>query len=367
MKRVVVVGAGVIGLFCALRLAQRGAQVIVLEGEREEDLVQCSPTASLAAAGMLAPVSEAVGPPERHRALDQLALQSFDLWRAQSKAALWEDGVRFDGGLFLARDEAQAAAFHRGAEALGRVARPLTAAQWRKRSGFRAEAGPVLLVEDEGVADPLRVISGLAMDARRHGVQVLYGHDVDTATANAVSAFDHGVFEADAVLLAPGVWANDRLIAAAPALKHIGPARGHMVPVKLAHTLGANIHGDGFYLARHGAEDVVLGSTMEFDSFERRVDHDKVSELLGAAERALPGEVHLRHDVNPWVGVRPMSPDWAPLIGESGGLLVAAGHSRNGWLLAPVTAEMICAHVFGEALPPLWAAFTPDRFEVATT
>jgi glycine/D-amino acid oxidase-like deaminating enzyme len=42
-------------------------------------------------------------------------------------------------------------------------------------------------------------------------------------------------------------------------------------------------------------------------------------------------------------------------------VLIAAGHSRNGWLLAPVTAEIICAEIFGWKLSPLWQAFRPER------
>ena len=363
MKRVVVVGAGVIGLFCALRLSQRGAQVVLLEGERE-DMSVFSPTASLASAGMLAPVSEAVGPPpERHKHLDQLALASFDLWRKQSKGAPWEDGVRFDGGLILAGDEAAAASFQQSAQAMGANARPAPRGEWRKRSGFETRAAHALFVEQEGVADPIGVMSGLVMDARRHGVQVLFGHDVDAVEADGVTVFDHGRFEADVVLLAPGPWASDQMARTAPALKHIRPARGHIAPVSLERPLNANVHGEGFYLARRGESDVVLGATMEFDRYERHVDPAQVAELLAAAARALPGEVRLREGANAWVGVRPMSPDWAPMIGPSGPVLVACGHSRNGWLLAPISAEMICAHVFGDALPPLWAAFTPDRFE----
>lgn len=359
--RVIIVGAGVIGMFCALRLAQRGAQVIVLEGE-QEDLNVFSPTASLAAAGMLAPVSEASGPPERHALLDRLALDSFDLWKSQSAGALWEDGLRFEGGVFIAGDEFEAGEMQQQAQRLGRSAKPINPAQVSKRTGLAAHCDNALFVEDEGVADPVRVLSGLVMDARRHGVQVLYGHDVDRVEASRVTVFDKGAFEADVVLLAPGVWASAQMTEAAPALKRIRPARGHVLPVKLAQPLRPNLHGRAFYLAQRLGDDVVLGSTMEFDRFDRGVDPDRVNQLLGAAELMFPGEVQLRHDANPWVGVRPMTPDWAPMIGKSGDAMVACGHSRNGWLLAPVTAEIICGMVFGDALPPHWAAFNPDRF-----
>src|SRR5262249_30830915 len=104
-------------------------------------------------------------------------------------------------------------------------------------------------------------------------------------------------------------------------------------------------------------------STMEFDTFNRRPDPEQIEMLFEAAQQALPGQVQ-RTDTPARAGVRPMSPDWSPMIGRSGpeGVFVAAGHSRNGWLLAPITAEIIVAHVFGEDLPELWRAFSPDRF-----
>lgn len=359
---VIIVGGGIIGMYCALRLQQRGAHVIVLEGEGEEQLSAFCPMATLAAAGMLAPVSEASGPPERHALLDRLALDSFDLWRAQSKGALWEDGLRFDGGVFIAANEFEAADVQQQAARLGRSAKPISSAQFNKRTGLQTRHDYALVIDDEGVADPVRVLSGVTMDARRHGVQILYGHDADEVEANRVTVHERGAFEADIVLLAPGVWASEKMMQAAPVLKQIRPARGHVLPIKLAQPLKPNVHGQSFYFAPRLGDDVVLGSTMEFDRYDRGVDPDRVHQLLGAAEQMFPGEVHLRADANPWVGVRPMSPDWAPIIGRSGAALVACGHSRNGWLLAPVTAEIVCGIVFGDTMAPHWTAFGPDRF-----
>jgi glycine oxidase len=53
------------------------------------------------------------------------------------------------------------------------------------------------------------------------------------------------------------------------------------------------------------------------------------------------------------------------MIGPSGpdGCYVACGHSRNGWLLGPLTGQILAAQVLGEPIEDLWAAFTPDRFE----
>jgi len=99
---------------------------------------------------------------------------------------------------------------------------------------------------------------------------------------------------------------------------------------------------------------------MDFDRTDRLVDPAQVAALLAAANTLLPGEVHPAP--KPWTGIRPMSPDGWPMIGPSGDVLVAAGHSRNGWLLAPITAEIITAYVMDDAIPPEWAALSPDRF-----
>jgi glycine oxidase len=353
MKNVVIVGAGVIGLMCAVRLRQAGARVTLLEAEREHPSVH-GPIASAAAAGMLAPLDRA---PTAH---EQLALASFDLWRAWRTGAEWADGVRFDGGVIVSGGAEEAAAFRRNAERLGRAAAPLSPSQFRKRTGFETKLEHTVFAPDEGVADPLRVLTGLAMQARALGTIIDFESDVANVTASSVLTHDGRVYEADAVVLAPGAWATDKLMNAAPALKHVRPAKGHMVQVALQRPLAPNLRAGHLYLAQR-RQDVVLGATMEFDRYDRSVDPARTGELVAAAEALLPGEV--KPGEKAWAGVRPMSPDGWPMIGPSGdGVFVAAGHSRNGWLLAPITAEIISAYVLGAEIAPEWAALSPQRF-----
>lgn len=353
MTDVIIVGAGVVGLFCAARLARAGVRVTVLEAE-PEDFSPHGPTASLAAAGMLSPIAEGIDAAHPH--FTQLALASFDLWRALSKGAPWEDGVTFGGAAILAREPD---ALMAKVKALGRKAEPMPAGQWRKRSGFATRVENVVFVEDEGVADPQRVISGLVMDARRHGAIVQYGVDVERVTRSSVKTWNGREIEADRVVLAPGVWASDTLKRAAPALGLIEPAKGQLVPVTLEYALTLSVHASDFYIAPR-LSDVVLGASFEPGVGDRAPSPVRADALLAAAERVLPGQV--RSAGRGWAGVRPMSPDGAPIVGESGAALVACGHSRNGWLLAPITAEIICALVLGEEIPDLWAAFSPARF-----
>src|SRR5688572_940990 len=147
MKHVVIVGGGVVGLFCAVRLAKAGARVTVLEAEAEHADIY-GPAASAAAAGMLSPLGEAGS---TH---DALSFQSMALWREWQPGAEWADGVRFDGGVILAANEVEAAAVIARAMANETNAAPLSASQLKKRTGLRARHDHAVFVANEGVADP---------------------------------------------------------------------------------------------------------------------------------------------------------------------------------------------------------------------
>jgi glycine oxidase len=351
MKHVIIVGAGIVGLLCALRLAREGARVTVLESD-PDDLDVFRAGASAAAAGMLAPFDAGARP---HA---DLALASFDLWRSLAPGAPWAGDVRFDGAVIACADEQDAAALQARVMMAGRRVSALTRGQTRKRLGIALDYA--VCVEDEGVADPIAVLTGLKAQLRALGVKLAYDQDVARVTPASAHTFTGEDYEADHVLLAPGVWATDALMDAAPVLKRVRPAKGHLVSVTLPKKLRHTVHTPGFYLARRN-EDTVLGANLQFDVYERHVEPAQVQALLAAAEAVVPGAV--KPAGRAWTGIRPMSPDGWPMVGSSNGVLVAAGHSRNGWLLAPITAEIITAIVFGAPLPPAWAALAPQRFE----
>lgn len=352
MTQVVIVGAGIVGLMCAMRLVKQGARVTVLEAD-PDDLDVFRAGASAAAAGMLAPF-------DAEGAHADLALASYDLWRELAARAPWADGARFDGGVMAFSDEREAAAVQARAMNAGRKVSALSRGQTAKRTGLALALDHVLYLEDEGVADPVRVLSGLRYEARQLGVAMRFDQDVARVTPTSAHTFTGEDYEADHILLAPGAWANDAISAAAPALKRIRPGKGHLVSVKLAKPLAPNLHAPGLYLAAR-REDVVLGSTLQWDKYERHVEKDQVDTLLAAAEAIAPGAI--KPAGRAWAGVRPMSPDGWPMVGVSNGVLVAAGHSRQGWLLAPLTAEIVSAHVFDAPIQPAWRAFAPQRFE----
>jgi glycine oxidase len=103
---------------------------------------------------------------------------------------------------------------------------------------------------------------------------------------------------------------------------------------------------------------------VEERGFDVSVTAGGVYELLREAYRVLP-EVAELELVEATAGLRPGSPDNAPLIGPGAieGLVMATGHYRNGILLAPLTGEAVAALVSGERVPDEVAALTPDRLE----
>lgn len=298
MKDVIVVGGGAIGLFCAVRLRQGGARVRLLDSGPEHPTYY-TPIASAAAAGMLAPIGAV---PHAHEAV---ALESFELWKDMRRGAEWADGVRFGGAVVVRSTAAEAQTFVANAARLGQKAHAIGAGEFRKRTGLRAKVDHALFVESEGTVDPLRVLTGLAMQAHALGVLRFYDTDVVQATATRVTTHGGDVLEADAVVLAPGAWATERLMDAAPALKHVRAGKGCIAAVALERRLGPNVRAGTFYLAQR-RDDAVLGATLEFDRFDRKVDRAKLAELHALAEQLLPGEVKLTEQA--WAGIRPMSP-----------------------------------------------------------
>ncbi|MBV6415816.1 MAG: D-amino acid dehydrogenase [Steroidobacteraceae bacterium] len=110
-----------------------------------------------------------------------------------------------------------------------------------------------------------------------------------------------------------------------------------------------------------------VAGTAEFAGFDTRptaVRIDNLRRLLAAvlprdAERLLAGTVL------PWAGLRPMSADGVPCIGACGptGLFANTGHGHLGWTMADGSARLL-VDLVGGGTPALDAGpYSPRRFE----
>jgi glycine oxidase len=117
------------------------------------------------------------------------------------------------------------------------------------------------------------------------------------------------------------------------------------------------------YLVPRDAGRILVGATIERIGFDRVVREDAIQELLTAAISLAPALK--KHEVlETWSGLRPDSPDHLPILGPTDleGLMIATGHFRNGILLAPVTAKMICEWIQAHRMSTDYECFSPMRF-----
>jgi glycine oxidase len=115
------------------------------------------------------------------------------------------------------------------------------------------------------------------------------------------------------------------------------------------------------------ADRVVVGATSEERGDRAPVTAGGVYRLLEGAVRVVPA-VEEWDWVETWTGLRPASPDHAPLLGDSphAGVVYATGHYRHGMLLLPVTADevaaLVAARLDGSAVvSDVLAPFSPLR------
>lgn len=349
-QRVVIVGAGVAGLASGWELARRGHDVTILE--RDEP----GAGASTAAAGMLAPVSEArFGESE----LTTLGLQSLELWpdfaRELQKASGVDIDYRTQGTLIVAVDRDDLEALertHRLHLRLGLEAELIDGARARELEPFLAPGvpGAVHCPADHQV-DPTRLVRALTAAFEDAGGRLITGVEVrglcvedDIVVGLDVDGFDDP-WRGDATLiLAAGAWMRgiDGLPSDAP---HIRPAKGQMLSVELGTPpiCGHVIRAPDAYLVPRSDGRLVVGATMEEMGFDDRLTAGGIMDLLVGAWEALPA-IYDQPIVGMWTGFRPMSLDNEPVMRRSSELrnvVYATGHGRNGILMTPVTAGRI--------------------------
>jgi glycine oxidase len=129
------------------------------------------------------------------------------------------------------------------------------------------------------------------------------------------------------------------------------------------------LRGTEAYLVPRADGRLVVGASVEERGFDHRVTAGAVHELLRAARELLP-DVDELELTGTAVGLRPGSPDNAPLLGvvpTPGGrrVVVATGHYRNGVLLSPLTGALVVETLTTGVVPELARPFAPDRFRQA--
>jgi glycine oxidase len=378
---VVVVGGGVIGLSCAWRLTERGLGVALVDPDPGHG-------ASWAAAGMLAPTTEASYGEESLLRLGLAGAARWPSYAAELAAASGCDpGLREQGTLVVAHDAGDKAELDRFADygaRLGLRLQSMSGQECRRLEPMLApDVRGGLLAADSSAHNRLTVAALIAA-CEQSGVRMLATtvEQIET-TGTAANLRVSGVRLADGqplrsehVVVAAGAWSP--LLAGLPedAVPAVRPVRGTVLRLMtppdyrgaevLTRTLRGTVAGAHVYLVPREDGEVVVGATMEEAGYDDRPTAGGVWELLRDARLLLPVISELTF-VEAWSGLRPATPDNAPLVGPTtvAGLVMATGHGRNGILLAPVTADAVAAVVTEDVVPDALQAFSPLRFSHA--
>jgi glycine oxidase len=325
-RSLAVVGGGVIGLAVARRASLDGWEVRVHRSDERG--------ASWVAGGMLAPHSE--GWPGEEKLL-RLGLESLALWHDGFLDGLPSEVVTARESLVVAVDRADAADLKTVGEWLAGQGHPVTLTAAARdiepllaqgiRHGFVAET--------ELSVDNRAVVEALAAHCERLGVQWA-GPVTDLASV-----------EADNVVIANGIDAPTLW----PGLP-IRPVKGEVLRLRWRRgcmpvpqrVIRARVHGRQVYLVPR-ADGVVVGATQYEHGRDTAPVVTGVRDLLDDACAVVPalGEYEFAECA---AGLRPMTPDGLPIVERlDERTLVAAGHGRNGFLLAPWTAERIATEL----------------------
>lgn len=411
---VAVIGAGVVGLCIAHRLASEGREVLVIDPE-----VPGSGT-SYGNAGTIADYAvQPVGTPAVLRALPSLlfdrnspltirqaALPALAPWlarflrqslpaRAEANArvlaalladasALWA-GLAADigagalmqdrGCLYWYQTDAGLAAakadmaFRRS---LGVTVELLTAGELRAlEPGLPVDGGGgAFFPGARFLTDPGRVMALIAEAAARAGARFV------RAPVEALSVEGHSVGGATVTLTGPGLSLSARhaVIAAGAHSRRLARMAGDRVPLDTER--GYHLEWDmerqpltrptcptarGFYLCPMLGRLRVAG-TVELGGLTAPPSAHRLRRLEEGARAIFPD---LGAPSRSWMGFRPSIPDSLPVIGPGRAgpaILHAYGHGHIGLTLAPATARRISAMLAGGGLDGLSAALSPHRF-----
>ena len=361
---IVIVGGGVIGLSLAWRLAQSGAAPLVIDAGL--------PSATTAAAGMLAPsfehaVSPLAGP------LYRLSVKSLAAWRAFAAELEEESGETIDyrptgalGAAFRPSEEAELRASFAELAASGARVEWLDAAAARALEPHLNETlRGGLFAPDDGQVDPMLTAKALRRAIEQCGgaflparVRAIEAEDDDRILLDGGDEISAGV-----VVLAAGAMVSSVGLAAPPP---VFPVKGEALALAAPDApIRHVVRAPGAYLCPKADGRLVVGATEAPHDASLEPTSTGVESLKAAAARAAPILGRL-DELGRWAGLRPATPDAAPILGRSAkapsGLVHALGHYRNGVLLAPATADLLASLILKDAQAPELAVFSPDRF-----
>ncbi|HEY3841403.1 MAG TPA: FAD-dependent oxidoreductase [Bryobacteraceae bacterium] len=333
----IIVGAGIIGLSLAWRLAQRGVRVTVL------DRNSAATEASWAAAGMLAPGGEFESGETARFAVESLRMYP-EFVRELKEGTDYPIDFRICGTLEI---DSEADPERQAGNGIRSYAVDFGEAS-KLAPGMAAMEGRFRYYPDDALVDPRETCAALLSACRTLGVRLVENCEVAgiAITQEVTVVSSQGKFADDRLAIAAGAWSGGiplTVNGTLQALPRTYPVRGVLVGRKFPRrTLGPFLRRGHSYLVQRESGLAIAGTTSEEVGFDRTLPQAAIDGVVAGVEALWPGFAE-GTETKAWLGFRPASENGEPHIGrfETLPLWLAYGHFRNGILMAPATAAKI--------------------------
>ena len=407
---VVVIGAGIVGVCCALQLAERGLSVTVIDRKPP-----CEET-SFGNAGVISPWScvpqsvpglwrriprwllDPEGPvfvrarhapaflPWALKFLSAGRLDSIDALGDAMMALSWNSPSNYRAMLqntpaldlvtdsvyvFVYRHAAQASLDQLGWRMRQRRDVPVSlieAGELREREPHIShEYEAAILIHGQGRAlNPSAIGKAIAEKAESLGVKFVQSETkgITRAAGRWSACCEDQHHDAAHLVLAAGVWSASLLKPFGLRLPLEAERGYHLVCRNSGVEINNSIMDvEHMCVASQMATGVRVAGTAEFAGIQAAPDHRRAF-VFKKALRSLFPEINL-DDVEPWMGRRPTFPDSLPCIGRIeglDGLYAAFGHSHYGLSQAPSTGRLIADCITGHTPNIDLHPYRPGRF-----
>ncbi len=381
--RVVVIGAGIMGLSTAFHLAQRGiTDVLVVDRN-----YLCGGASGRNGGGVRAQFAT-----ETNIRLMQESIAICRDFAARMRINVW---FRQGGYLFVTRSAEKAAALEASVEIQNRCGLPtrvLTAVEAQAIVPELATDGIVRASFNprDGVLFPWPFVWGYARAAENLGVTIATFTDVvglnlrgdkitgvrirpvrqgdDRYGTAGVFAGDEVTVPCDEVVCCAGAWSPE-----------IGRMVGVFLPNKphrheicsteaLKPWLGPLVADltDGLYFSQSARGEIVGGISVDPvpEGIDQRSSQTFLARYSAAVVRTVPRMASVKV-LRQWAGCYDLTPDGSPIVGRVGSpdnLTLACGFMGHGFMMAPVMGRHVADHVATGVTSELFTQWSFDRF-----
>ena len=357
-----IIGGGIVGLSVAWGLLKRGIAVIVIDGD------DGSYRASRGNFGLVWVQSKGMEQPQYGR-WSQLSAK---LWRGFADDLLagcgYDVALKQDGGYdFHHSEQSLASRVEQYNWLKGQLGGeyPFEVLNQRELRGEEPEIGPrvvgAILHQQDGHANPLKLMRALAADVMRLGGRILTGKHVTTVTHDGhfrIACADGTTVKAARTVLSAGLGAGDLAPQLGFAAK-VYPERGQVL---ITEKLRPIVHRPSLIVRQVDEGGIQIGATNEDVGFDDQVTVEGMSGLAASAIAVYPilAKAQL---VRSWGALRVLSPDGLPVYQRSktlpGAFLVTC---HSGVTLAAAHARLLPDWLEGNAHSPDLKVFSEDRF-----